>query len=121
MLRSTIIRWAFALTSLCVVVSCSDAELTFGGPLALTVSSNAPITVTDSLVVNYDATGQSLLGLALLWGDGTVDSVFFAGAQSAAGRVAHLYAEDGAYTVTATVTDGLQGNIQRELDVTVSP
>ena len=114
-------RWVWLALLLVIGVACSDAELTFGGPLSLNVTSNAPIAVSDSLVLEYDATGQSLLGIAVTWGDDAVDSVFFAGAQSAAGRVAHLYASDGSYVVTATVTDGLQGSLGRELTVDVSP
>lgn len=121
MLRSTSIRWAFALSVAAVAVACSDAELTYGGPLALSVTSNEPIAVTDSLIVEYSVEGSSLLGMEVLWGDETVDSVFFAGAQTAGGRLAHLYAADGSYVVSATVTDALQGTADRQMTVTVSP
>ncbi len=121
MLRSTIIRWAFALSLVAVAVACSDAELTYGGPLALSVTSNEPVEVTDSLIVEYSVEGSSLLGIEVLWGDETVDSVFFGGAQTAGGRLAHLYDADGSYVVTATVTDALQGTADRQITVTVSP
>lgn len=121
MLRSTFIRWAFALSLASAVVACSDAELTYGGPLALSVTSNEPVPVSDSLIIEYSVEGSSLLGMEVLWGDETVDSVFFGGAQQAGGRRAHLYAADGTYVVTATVTDALQGTDDRQITVTVSP
>lgn len=121
MLRSTIIRWAFALSLVAIAVACSDAELTYGGPLAVSVTSNEPVEVTDSLIIEYSVEGSSLLGMEVLWGDETVDSIFFGGAQTAGGRVAHLYAADGTYLVTTTVTDALQGTADRQITVTVSP
>lgn len=121
MLRSTFIRWAVALSLLPAVVACSDAQLTYGGPLTLSVTSNEPVEVTDSLIVEYSVEGSSLLGIEVLWGDEAVDSVFFGGAQRAGGRLAHLYAADGSYVVTATVTDALQGTEDRQVTVTVSP
>lgn len=121
MLKSKRLRWASFFAAAVIIAACSDAELTFGGPLDLAITSNAPVSVTDSLVVNYDVTGRSLLGIAITWGDASVDSVFFAGAQTAMGRVAHLYSADGDYTVSATVTDGVEGQVNRELSVTISP
>lgn len=121
MLKSNRLRWASFLVAAVVIAACSDAELTFGGPLDLAITSNAPVSVSDSLVVNYDVTGRSLLGIAVMWGDSTVDSVFFAGAQTAMGRVSHLYPAEGDYTVTAIVTDGVEGQVTRDLSVTISP
>jgi len=121
MLKSKCARAASFFVVACAIVACSDAELTFGGPLELSVTSNSPVSVTDSLILEYDVTGQSLLGLAVTWGDGAVDSVFFAGAQSASGRRAHLYSTDGSYPVSASVTDGLQGTTTEDLTVTVDP
>lgn len=120
-MRRFLVRWSslFALAGL--AVACSDSDLTFGGPLDVSITSNSPVSVDDSLVVNYDVTGRSLLGIAITWGDATVDSVFFSGAQSAMGRVAHLYDADGDYTVTGTVTDGIEGNASDELSVTITP
>lgn len=121
MLTSNIGRLASLYLAACAIVACSDSELTFGGPLKVTLTSNAPVAVTDSVVVDYDVTGGTLLGMAVTWGDGTVDSVFFAGAQTAAGRLPHLYASDGTFTVAATVTDQVQGLATEELTVTVNP
>lgn len=121
MLTSRFGRLVLLYLSTCAIVACSDSELTFGGPLELRLTSNSPVTVTDSLVVNYDVTGRTLLGMAVTWGDGTVDSVAFAGAQTAAGRLPHLYSSDGTFTVAATVTDQVQGLVTEELTVTVNP
>lgn len=112
---------AISVVSVGAIVACSDSRLTIGGPLELAITSNSPVPVTDSLVVNYDVTGRSLLGMAVTWGDESVDSVFFAGSQTAEGRLAHLYTSDGSYMVTAEVTDALEGTVTRELTVTVDP
>ncbi len=103
------------------VAACSTSELTFGGPLDLQISSNSPVSVSDSLQVDYDIVGRSLLGMVVEWGDAEVDSVGFAGAQTAGGRRRHLYATAGSYTVTATVVDQLQGEQTKELTVTIDP
>lgn len=121
MLTSKIGRLASFGLVMCAIVACSGSELTFGGPLELSLTSNSPVAVTDSLVVNYDVTGRTLLGMAVTWGDSTVDSVFFAGAQTAAGRRSHRYSTDGTFTVTATVTDQVEGIVTEELTVTVNP
>ncbi|MDX1494508.1 MAG: hypothetical protein R3253_10640 [Longimicrobiales bacterium] len=120
-MMKSFLRWASFSAVVAAVVACSDADLTFGGPLDLVLTSNEPVSVNDSLVVNYDVTGRSLLGIAITWGDATVDTVFFAGAQTAAGRVAHLYSTEGDYTVTGTVSDGLEGTVSQELSVTITP
>jgi len=101
--------------------ACSDAELTFGGPLSLDVTSNAPISVTDSLVLQYSVMGRTLLGMEVVWGDATVDSIPFSSAQSASGRVAHLYDSAGTFTLTATVDDALEGSVAEELSITINP
>lgn len=103
------------------VIACGDDSLTYGGPLDLVVASNSPVAVSDSLVVEYDAQGRSLLGMEVTWGDATVDSVFFHGAQHAGGHVKHLYAVSGTYTVTAKVSDALEGSTSRDLEVTIDP
>ena len=63
--------------------ACTTSEVTFGGPLALQITSNSPVSVTDSLRVEYSVDGRSLLGLAVEWGDTQVDSLGFSSAQSA--------------------------------------
>lgn len=114
-------RVAAAAWAALMWAGCSDAELTFGGPLSLDVTSNAPIVVSDSLVVEYSVAGRTLLGMEVLWGDQTVDSIPFSSAQSAGGRVAHLYDSAGTFTLTATVDDALEGSVTEELSIVINP
>ena len=101
--------------------SCSSNEVTFGGPLELQIRSNSPVSVGDSLQLDYDVVGRNLLGMVVEWGDAELDSVFFSGAQSAGGRVRHQYADEGTYTLMARVLDQVEGNTTKELTVTIEP
>ena len=104
-----------------LVGACSSNDVTFGGPLDLQISSNSPVSVGDSLQLDYDVVGRNLLGMVVEWGDSELDSLFFSGAQSAGGRVRHLYADEGTYTLMARVLDQVEGNTIKELTVTIEP
>ena len=101
--------------------ACGSNDVTFGGPLDLQVSTNAPVPVTDSLQLDYEVVGLALLGMVVQWGDAELDSLYFSGAQTAGGRVRHLYVAPGDYTVRATVFDQLEGNQSKEVSVTIEP
>jgi hypothetical protein len=120
-ITATLVRSTAYFTFIVIGVACSSAEITLGGALSVTTSSNAPVSVSDSLVLEYDVTGQSLAGLQLAWGDGQVDSVGFLGAQTAGGRRAHLYDSAGSYTIRATAVDQYQGSMVSELPVVITP
>lgn len=111
---------AFAL-AVAGVSGCSDALVEVGGELSLELAGAEAIELADSLIVEFEVRGRSLLGLALEYGDGVVDSVGFAGAQSAGGRLAHLYGEGGTYTVVGEVQDGVEGTIVRQFTLVVRP
>ncbi|MEM7417921.1 MAG: PKD domain-containing protein [Gemmatimonadota bacterium] len=104
-----------------VGAACNSAEFTFGGPLELDVTSNSPISVSDSLRVEYDVSGRTLLGMEIQWGDQTRDSLFFSAAQSAGGFRYHTYDSAGTYTLTAAVTDQIEGVVTEELTIVVNP
>jgi len=60
--------------------------------------------------VRYSAAGRSLQGIVFAWGDGVVDSVAAAGAQTAAGAVEHVYeAPGGLFTLRARAEDAVEG------------
>ncbi len=115
------VRCTAAMALAVLALSCSSSEVTFGGPLDLQIAANSPVSVADSLQLDYDITGRSLLGMEVLWGDSGLDSLFFSGAQTASGRVRHLYAAEGTYTVTARVVDQAEGTQTKTLTVTVDP
>lgn len=100
---------------------CSDASVSLGGPLVLTISAVTPVAVTDSLVVEYSVVGRNLLGMVVDYNDMQADSLFFLGAQSAGGRVRHLYTAPGQYIVSARVEDAIEGTVTKELTVTINP
>lgn len=104
-----------------VGAACSSSDITLGGALDVSISSNAPVRASDSLTLNYTVIGQSLAGMEIRWGDSQVDSVSFLGAQSAGGSESHLYDSAGTYTIRATVIDQLQGSDTAELSVTINP
>ena len=102
-------------------LGCSEQSVSLGGPLMLSLSAVTPVAVTDSLVVEYTIVGRNLLGMAVDYGDMQVDSLAFLGAQTAGGRVGHLYAAPGQYTVSARVQDAVDGTVTEELTVTINP
>ena len=103
------------------VVGCSDGSTSLGGPLSLSISAVTPVAVTDSLIVEYSIVGRSLLGMEVDYNDMQTDSLFFLGAQSAGGRVGHLYAAPGQYTISARVDDAVDGSLTEALVVTIDP
>ena len=117
--RST--RFVFVVIVGLVAASCSSNEVTIGGSLDVQLSSNSPVLVGDSLELNYAVQGRSLLGMVVEWGDAGLDSLFFSGAQTADGRVRHLYQTNGAFTVIARVVDQVEGSETKTLTVTVDP
>jgi hypothetical protein len=101
--------------------SCSSNQISIGGPLDLQVASNAPISLGDSLRLEYEAVGRSLLGMVVFWGDESLDSLVMNGAQTAGGTVLHVYADTGSYTLTARLVDQVEGNDTKELTIRVDP
>ena len=101
--------------------ACSESSLSSGGGLTLSISAVTPVAVSDSLVLEYDVVGRSLLGLVIDFGDTQVDSVAFGGSQSAGGRVRHLYDTPGQYDITARAEDATQPSTTEQLTVTINP
>lgn len=100
---------------------CADGLVAVGGPLEVSISAVSPVALTDSLVIEYSIIGRSLLGMVVDFNDMRGDSLFFLGAQSAAGRVPHLYAAPGQYTISARVEDAVEGSVTKEITVTINP
>ena len=102
-------------------VACSSNDITFGSDLNVSILSNAPVSASDSLRLDYDITGRSLAGMVIAWGDSQIDSVGFLGAQTAGGSEYHVYDSAGTYMIQATVVDQIQGSDVTELTVTITP
>jgi len=115
-------RRGLLLSVICLLGwGCSDESFSLGGPLVLSISAVSPVAVTDSLVVDYTVVGRNLLGMTVNYGDMQTDSLFFLGAQTAGGRIGHLYAAPGQYTISARVEDAVEGSVTEELVVTINP
>jgi len=115
-------RRGLLLSVICLLGwGCSDESFSLGGPLVLSISAVSPVAVTDSLVVNYSVVGRNLLGMTVNFGDMQTDSLFFLAAQTAGGRIGHLYAAPGQYTISARVEDAVEGSVTEELVVTINP
>ena len=103
------------------VFACSSSEFISGGPLDVQISADSAVAVGDSLELRYEVVGRSLLGMIVDWGDMGFDSLAFFGAQTAGGRVRHLYPQDGSFTISVRVEDQVDGFATQDVIVTVEP
>lgn len=94
-------------------------ESEIGSPLAIELEGPENGQAGEELAVRYSAVGRSLGGIVLAWGDGAVDSVATAGAQSASGTRFHTYEQPGAFLVSAQVDDSLEGVASAELTINI--
>jgi hypothetical protein len=90
-------------------------------PLSLSLEvDRATALVGEEFEFTYGAEGDNLVGLALDFGDGAVDSIPLYGARTAAGFRAHSYGAPGTFVVTAELTAPPQGFRTASVSVTVS-
>jgi hypothetical protein len=103
-----------------VAWSCSSITST-GKPLTITLTADRTTAVVDQEVTfSYEATGKSISGILLEFGDGALDSINSYGSQSATGRRTHAYAEAGDYVAVGTVFDFSEGTRSATISVTVT-
>ena len=86
---------------------CYDDEI--GTPLSVELIGPETGVVDQKLSVLYNVSGRSLSGIIFTWGDGTVDSLATAGAQTASGAREHTYETAGFFTVRARAEDSVEG------------
>lgn len=91
-----------------------------GSPLAIELEGPESGEVGEQLALRYDVVGRSLQGIVFTWGDGAVDSLATAGAQSAAGTMYHTYEAAGDFLVGARVEDSVEGVARAELTIGIS-
>lgn len=94
-------------------------ESEIGSPLAIELDGPDNGQVGEELSVRYDAVGRSLGGIVIAWGDGVVDSVATAGAQSASGTRFHTYELAGTFQVSARAEDSQEGVASAELTINI--
>ena len=89
-------------------------------PLNVTISA-APLTVTVGQEVNFtiNAQGNELLQVIALFGDDAQETVETGGATSARINLTHAYTEAGVFTVTGRAIDGVEGQRDATIQITV--
>lgn len=108
-----------ALVSLLALApaSCFDDEI--GSPLSVELIGPENGLVGQKLSVLYNVTGRSLDGIVFTWGDGAVDSLATAGAQTASGAREHTYENAGMFTVRARAEDSVEGVASAEVFINI--
>ena len=97
--------------------SCYDDEI--GSPLSIELIGPENGLVGQKLSVLYNVSGRSLSGIVFTWGDGAVDSLATAGAQSASGAREHTYEKAGMFTVRARAEDSVEGVASAEVFINI--
>jgi hypothetical protein len=106
-----------------VISGCLEGGIvSVGGPVRLSLTvEKAEAPQGTPHVFKMEAQGQQLLGLILDYGDGQVDSIPTAGAQTATHIEAYIYDKAGEYLVRARVEDQNGRSAQDSVMVSVLP
>lgn len=99
--------------------ACDDATL---DPLPLDVrieASRATAAPGDTIGFVVSAQGASLVGVAMVFGDGNGDQLATGGARTAQVTFPHAYSAAGVYEASATVTDAVAGDKSASVEVRV--
>lgn len=99
------------------LVACYDDEI--GTPLSIELIGPATGVVDQKLSVLYNVSGRSLNGIVFTWGDGAVDSLAAAGAQTASGSREHIYEAAGLFIVRARAEDAVEGVASAEVMIDI--
>ena len=116
-LTRTATRAALLLLLAWAPASCYDDEI--GSPLSIELIGPETGLVGQKLSVLYNVSGRSLDGIVFIWGDGAVDSLATAGAQSASGAREHTYEIAGMFTVRARAEDSVEGVASAEVFINI--
>ena len=111
--------WPAATAGVALALASGCEEDPIGSPLSLELAGPGTGVAGEELSVAYDAAGRRLVGITFAWGDGKVDSLSTAGAQSASGSRRHTYESPGTFTVQARVEDTLEGALTAEVSIRV--
>lgn len=99
------------------LASCYEDEI--GTPLSVELIGPDTGLIDERLSVLYNVSGRRLNGVIFTWGDGTVDSLATAGAQTASGAREHTYRTPGLFTVRARVEDAVEGVASAEVMINI--
>lgn len=106
--------------------SCVDSSLDLptGGDLEITLTiTPGTVTAGGEVLVSASSVGTQLLGTILDYGDGFVDSIPAAGAQTQTVNCPKGYNQEGTFIIQATIQDASQGDLTRvdTLEVQAGP
>lgn len=87
--------------------ACLDDSITGVRPLTVELQvAPTVVSVSETVVATWAATGSGLQGVILDWGDGQLDSIPLGGlVVEAEQQIGHAYAVSGSFTVTARAED----------------
>lgn len=110
-------RTALLLLAVLANTSCYDDEI--GSALSIELVGPETGLVGQKLSVLYNVSGRNLSGIIFTWGDGAVDSLATAGAQTASGASEHTYEVSGMFTVRARAEDAVEGVANAEVFINI--
>jgi hypothetical protein len=89
----------------CATASCLDDNITGTRPLTFSLTSDLTSAIVDQTITfNYAATGTSMVGVIVTYGDGAADSTFTPGnVVEASGEFTHVWTAVGSYVVAGRV------------------
>lgn len=88
------------------VAACSDSLVEGGRPFTVEVTaSSSTAAVGEEIHVVVEATGENLIGVAIDFGDGAVDSTATSGAVTAGITRTHAWDSAGTYMVVGAAAD----------------
>jgi hypothetical protein len=101
------------------VAACGDASLD-PLPLSITVeASRVTATPGESIDFVVTASGGSLVGITINYGDNGSDQFGTGGARTARVTFSHAFAAAGVYQVRAIVTDAVAGDKDAEVEIRI--
>ncbi len=110
-------RFPLVLLATLLLTACVEDEI--GTPLSVELIGPDTGRVGEELSVLYNVSGRRLDGIIFSWGDGAVDSLATAGAQTASGSRQHTYSESGRFLVRARAEDAVEGVASAEVMVNI--
>lgn len=113
----TATKAALSLALATALTACYDDEI--GTPLSIELIGPDVGVVGEKVSVLYNVTGRSLNGVIFTWGDGSVDSLATAGAQTASGAREYIYQLPGLFKVRARAEDAVEGVASAEVMINI--
>jgi hypothetical protein len=118
-MRQTLIPSLLRSLVLVGLVACGDGGL---DPLPLSIAIEASrVTAAPGESIDFVVTarGGSLVGVAVDYGDDTIDLFGAGGARTARVTFSHAFSVAGVYQVRATVTDAVAGNKDAGVEIRI--